>query len=63
MLWQEGKKTSGLNITVRHFESLIRLTTASAKMHLRNETNEKDCDIAIDLMLNSFISSQKPSFA
>lgn len=34
-LRQESKKSSGLNIVVRHLESLTRLTLASAKLHLR----------------------------
>jgi DNA replication licensing factor MCM2 len=62
-LRQESKKTSGLKIMVRHFESLIRLATASAKLHLRKNIAEKDCDIAISVLLSSFIKSQKPSIA
>jgi DNA replication licensing factor MCM2 len=61
LLRQESKKSSGLNIVVRHLESLSRLTLASAKLHLRHQTIEKDCDIAIEILLNSFICSQKPS--
>lgn len=38
-LRQESKKTSGLNIVVRHLESLTRLAQASAKIHLRETTN------------------------
>jgi len=33
----ESKKSSGLNVVVRHLESLIRMSTASAKIHLRKE--------------------------
>lgn len=60
-LRMESKKTSGLNIVVRHLESLSRLAQASAKIHLRKTTNERDCDIAIEILLNSFIQTQKPS--
>ena len=62
-LREQSKKSSGLNIVVRHLESLIRLSTASAKLHLRNEVTEKDCHISIGILLNSFIKSQKPSIA
>lgn len=48
---------SGISIMVRHLESLVRFATASAKIHLRNETNERDTDIAINVLLHSFISS------
>ncbi len=53
----ESKKSSGLNIVVRHLESLIRMATASAKIHLRNEINQKDCHTAIEILLESFIGS------
>ena len=59
----ESKKSSGLNVVVRHLESLIRMATACAKLHLRNEVSIKDCKIAIQILLESFISSQKPSIA
>ena len=51
---------SGLNIVVRHFESLIRFAQASAKLHLRNRVNDHDVDIAIETLLESFIQTQKP---
>ena len=60
-LREESKKSSGLKIMVRHLESLIRLSTASAKLHLRKTVTERDCDIAIAVLLSSFIKSQKPS--
>lgn len=60
-LRQESKKTSGLNIVVRHLESLTRLAQASAKIHMRKTTNDKDCDSAIEILLSSFIQTQKPS--
>lgn len=62
-LREESKKSSGLKIMVRHLESLIRLSTASAKLHLRKTVTERDCDIAISVLLSSFIKSQKPSIA
>lgn len=50
--------TGGIPIAVRHIESLIRMSEAHAKIHLRDVTNE-DVDVAIRVMLTSFISSQK----
>lgn len=41
----------------RHLESLIRFATASAKIHLRNETNDKDTDVAINTLLMSFLNT------
>lgn len=54
---------SGINVVVRHLESMIRFAEASAKIHLRNETNDKDVDIAISMLLDSFLQSTKPSIA
>ena len=61
-LRKESKEVSGLIIVPRHLESLVRICQASAKMHLRNHTTLKDVNIAIKLMLESFLDSQKPSF-
>ncbi len=62
-LRNESKKSSGLNIVVRHLESLIRLASASAKLHLRKQIIPSDCHLAISILLNSFMSTQKPSIA
>jgi DNA replication licensing factor MCM2 len=53
----QSNMISGISIMTRHLESLIRFATASAKLHLRSETNEKDTDIAIHTLLYSFLSS------
>lgn len=60
--------TGGINIAVRHIESLIRMATgnimfnvAHAKIHLRSEVKKEDIEIAINVMLNSFIQTQKNS--
>jgi DNA replication licensing factor MCM3 len=37
-------------VTVRTLESLIRLATAHAKCRLSDKVEEKDCDIAVNLM-------------
>ena len=44
---------------MRHIESMIRMAEANAKMHLRDYVNEDDVNMAIRIMLESFISTQK----
>lgn len=46
-------------IAVRHIESMIRMAEAHARMHLRSFVTEDDVDMAIRVMLESFISTQK----
>ena len=46
-------------ITVRHIESMIRIAEANAKMHLREFVREDDVNMAIRVMLESFIDTQK----
>jgi DNA replication licensing factor MCM2 len=58
-----SQSISGITVVVRHLESLVRFAQASAKMHLRNETNERDVDLAISMLLDSFLQSTKPSIA
>uniref|UniRef100_A0A0A9XYM8 DNA helicase n=1 Tax=Lygus hesperus TaxID=30085 RepID=A0A0A9XYM8_LYGHE len=60
-LRREASISGGLQITSRQIESLIRMTEAHAKMHLRDHVQSIDVDIAIDTMLESFLSSQKLS--
>ena len=50
---------SGMPMTVRHVESTIRLAEAHAKMHLREFVTTEDVNMAITVMLDSFISAQK----
>ncbi|CAG8774643.1 11666_t:CDS:10, partial [Dentiscutata erythropus] len=56
-------QTGGIPITVRYLESMLRLTEAHARMHLRDQTNSDDLKVAIDIVLQSFFSSQKFSIA
>lgn len=49
----------GVPIAVRHIESMIRMAEAHARMHLRSFVIEDDVDMAIRVMLESFISTQK----
>lgn len=51
--------TGSIPITVRHIESMIRMAEAHARMHLRDYVNEDDVNMAIRIMLESFISTQK----
>lgn len=53
--------TGSLPITVRHIESMIRMAEASAKMHLRDHVREEDVNLAIRMMLESFVDTQKYS--
>eukprot|EP01125_Pyxidicula_operculata_P005863 TRINITY_DN2050_c0_g5_i1.p1 TRINITY_DN2050_c0_g5~~TRINITY_DN2050_c0_g5_i1.p1 ORF type:complete len:930 (-),score=221.70 TRINITY_DN2050_c0_g5_i1:43-2832(-) len=51
----------GMPISIRHLESIIRLTEANAKMRLQDYASEEDLNVAIQVMLRSFIDSQKSS--
>ena len=53
------KATGSVPITVRHIESMIRMAEANAKMHLREYITEEDVNMAIRVMLESFIDTQK----
>lgn len=53
--------TGGVPIAVRHIESIMRMSEASARMHLRDHVREDDVDLAIKVMLESFLQAQKVS--
>ena len=53
------QRTGSIPITVRHIESLIRTAEAHAKMHLRDYVLDEDVNMAIRVMLESFIDTQK----
>ena len=44
---------------MRHIESMIRLAEAHARIHLRDYVLEDDVNMAIRVMLESFIDTQK----
>lgn len=44
---------------MRHIESMIRMAEGHAKMHLREYVTEDDVNMAIRVMLESFIDTQK----
>eukprot|EP00250_Pteridium_aquilinum_P033332 c5464_g1_i1 orf=283-3030(-) len=58
-LRRESMHGQGVPIAVRHIESMIRMSEAHARMHLRNYVTEDDVDMAIRVLLDSFISTQK----
>uniref|UniRef100_A0A663LL43 DNA replication licensing factor MCM2 n=2 Tax=Athene cunicularia TaxID=194338 RepID=A0A663LL43_ATHCN len=51
--------TGSIPITVRHIESMIRMAEAHARMHLRDYVVEDDVNMAIRVMLESFVDTQK----
>ncbi|KAF9361260.1 MCM DNA helicase complex subunit [Mortierella sp. AD094] len=58
-LRRESLAGGSIPITVRHLESMIRMSEANAKMHLREYARSDDIDMAIRVMLESFFSAQK----
>uniref|UniRef100_A0A8D3CDY1 DNA replication licensing factor MCM2 n=1 Tax=Scophthalmus maximus TaxID=52904 RepID=A0A8D3CDY1_SCOMX len=58
-LRKESMATGSIPITVRHIESMIRMAESHAKMHLRDYVLEDDVNMAIRVMLESFIDTQK----
>ena len=60
-LRKESMATGSIPITVRHIESMIRMAEAHAKMHLREFVHEDDVNMAMRVMLESFIDTQKYS--
>ncbi len=60
-LRRESMMTGSIPITVRHIESIIRISEAHARIHLREYVNEDDVNMAIRVILESFIDTQKYS--
>lgn len=60
-LRRESLAGGSIPITVRHIESMVRMAEAHAKMHLREYVRSDDIDMAIRVMLESFIGAQKYS--
>lgn len=60
-LRRESLATGSFPITVRHLESMIRMSEASAKMALREYVRGDDIDLAIQVTVGSFVSAQKMS--
>jgi len=58
-LRRESQATGSMPITIRHLESIIRLAEAHARLHLREYVNDDDVSMAIRVMLDGFVSTQK----
>lgn len=58
-LRKESQNTGSIPITVRHIESIIRISEAHARMHLREFVNEDDVNMAVRIAIESFIDTQK----
>ncbi|CAI2383595.1 unnamed protein product [Moneuplotes crassus] len=58
-----SSSVGGIPIGIRHIESMLRMSEAHAKMHLRENVNAADIDLAIKMLLESFLQSQKTSIA
>lgn len=60
-LRRESMASGGMPIALRHLESIVRLSEAHARMHLREYVRDDDINSAIAVMLESFFASQKYS--
>lgn len=54
-LRREAGMTHAMPVAVRHLESMVRMSEAHARMHLRDKVDPADIDVAIRLMLESFV--------
>lgn len=66
-LYSELRRQSEIHgaipITVRHLESIIRMSESSAKMRLSDWVRDEDVNLAIRVMIESFIQAQKRNVA
>ena len=60
-LRKKSEEYGGQSITMRNYESMIRLAEAHARLHLRSNVTDKDTNFAMKLIIESFISTQKYS--
>ncbi|CAF0794975.1 unnamed protein product [Didymodactylos carnosus] len=58
-LRRESLVTGSVPVTVRQIESMVRIAEAHARMHLRDFVNDDDINVAIQMVLESFIETQK----
>jgi DNA replication licensing factor MCM2 len=54
---RESNVVGGIPIAVRHIESVLRMSEAHAKIHLRDYVRTEDIDFAIRMLLDSFLQS------
>lgn len=52
---RESSVVGGIPIAVRHIESVLRMSEAHAKIHLRDYVRSDDIDMAIEMLLESFL--------
>lgn len=52
---RESNIVGGIPIAVRHIESVIRMSEAYAKIHLRDYVRAEDIDFAINMLIESFL--------
>ena len=52
---RESMTVGGHQIAVRHIESVLRMSEAYARIHLRDHVRSDDIDFAIDMLLESFL--------
>ena len=58
-LRKESEISNGVPIAVRHIESIMRISEAVARMRLSSVVSDSDLNVAIKVMLESFITAQK----
>lgn len=58
-LRQQSESSGGVPIAARHLDSIMRMSEAFARMHLRDHVRDDDVDKAIKVMLESFLQAQK----
>lgn len=58
---KESNVAGGNQISVRHIESVLRMAEAHAKIHLRDYVRAEDTNFAMNMMIESFLQSQKNS--
>lgn len=54
---RESNVAGGIPIAVRHIESVVRMSEAWAKLHLRDYVTASDVDYAMEMLLESFLQS------
>ena len=58
-LRRESLVTGSVPVIVRQIKSMVRISAAHARMHLRDFVNDDDINVAIQIVLQSFIDAQK----
>jgi DNA replication licensing factor MCM2 len=61
-LRRQSSISGGVPIAVRHIESVMRMSEAAARMHLRDHVREDDVDLAIKVILMNPQPLHPPTF-